>query len=44
MEISQEELKNIGESQTIELKKSLSLYKEACEALCGMINSDIKKG
>ena len=44
MEISQEEVKKLGESQTVEFKKSLSLIKEACEALCGMINSDLATG
>jgi ATP-dependent DNA helicase RecG len=44
MEISQEEVEKLVESQTVELKKSLSELKEGCETLCGMINSDITKG
>ena len=44
MKISQEEVRKLGEGQTVEFKKSLSLTKDALEALCGMINSDIAKG
>ena len=44
MKISREAVKKLIEGQTIELKKSLSLMKEASEALCGMLNSDISKG
>jgi predicted HTH transcriptional regulator len=44
MEISREEIRKLCEGQTIEFKKSLSLTKEASEALCGMLNSDISKG
>src|SRR5262249_38449267 len=44
MKINPEELQNLGERQTVEFKKSLSLYKEAMEALCGMINSDYATG
>ncbi len=44
MEISQKEVQKLIESQTVEYKKSLSLMKEALEALCGMINSDIATG
>jgi predicted HTH transcriptional regulator len=40
MQISSEEIHKLGEIQTVEFKKSLSLQKEAMEALCGMINSD----
>lgn len=34
----------MGETQTIEFKKSLSLQKEALETLCGMINTDDGRG
>ena len=44
MAISQEEVKYLGESQAVEFKNSLSLIKEACKALCGMINSDLATG
>lgn len=44
MEINQEEIKKFFESQTVELKKSLSEMKEGCRTLCGMVNSDISKG
>ncbi|MHB8105109.1 MAG: AlbA family DNA-binding domain-containing protein [Dehalococcoidales bacterium] len=44
MEISKEEILKLFEGQTIEFKKSLGLIKEASEALCGMLNSDISKG
>lgn len=33
-----------GEGQTTEFKKSLSLRREALEALCGMVNADCAKG
>jgi len=33
-----------GESQTLELKKSLSLIREGLETLCAMINSDFARG
>jgi ATP-dependent DNA helicase RecG len=33
-----------GETQSIEFKKSLSLMKEGCKALCGMLNTDIGSG
>ena len=40
MKMSSEEIRKLGEIQTTEFKKSLSLQKEAMEALCGMVNSD----
>jgi predicted HTH transcriptional regulator len=40
MQISAEGIRKLGERQTVEFKKSMSLQKEAFEALCGMINSD----
>jgi predicted HTH transcriptional regulator len=40
MQITPEEIQKLGERQTVEFKKSLSLQKEAMEALCGMINTD----
>lgn len=33
-----------GEGQSVEFKKSLSLRREAMEALCGMVNADCAKG
>lgn len=39
-----EELVRKGESQTLEFKKSLSLQREALEALCAMLNSDLARG
>ncbi len=33
-----------GEGQTTEFKKSLSLRREALEALCGMVNADCANG
>lgn len=33
-----------GESQTLELKRSLSLQREALESLCGMVNADAGRG
>lgn len=44
MQINPDELQKLGERQTVEFKKSLSLQKEAMEALCGMINSDYATG
>ena len=44
MKISLKEIQGLIEGQTIEFKKSLSLRKEALEALCGMINADAAKG
>ena len=40
MQITPEEVQKLGERQTVEFKKSLSLQREAMEALCGMVNSD----
>ena len=42
--INSEEIKRLGETQTVEFKKSLALQKEAMEALCGMINADSATG
>jgi len=44
MKISLKEIQGLIEGQTIEFKKSLSLRREALEALCGMINADAAKG
>ena len=44
MKIDSEEIRILGETQTVEFKKSLSLQREALEALCGMINSDSATG
>jgi len=44
MPISRDEIRNLGETQTVEFKKSLSSQKEALKALCGMINSDSATG
>lgn len=44
MKIDPEEIRKLGETQTVEFKKSLSLQKEAFKALCGMINSDSATG
>jgi hypothetical protein len=44
MHITRKELLGFGELENIEFKKSLSLTKEALEALCGMVNTDAGKG
>ena len=44
MRIDLEEIRKLGETQTVEFKKSLSLQKEGFKALCGMINSDSATG
>jgi predicted HTH transcriptional regulator len=44
MEISKADIVKLGETQAVEFKKSLSLQREAMEALCGMINTDYGKG
>ena len=44
MQIDLDEIRKLGETQKVEFKKSLSLRREALEALCGMINSDNAKG
>jgi predicted HTH transcriptional regulator len=44
MKIDPEEIRKLGETQTVEFKKSLSLQKEGFKALCGMINSDSATG
>jgi len=33
-----------GEGQTLEFKRSLGLQREALEALCAMVNSDLARG
>ncbi|NTU50211.1 MAG: ATP-binding protein [Desulfobulbaceae bacterium] len=38
------EILRIGETQEIEFKESLSLTKEGCQGLCGMINTEQAKG
>lgn len=42
--IDAEGIRTLGETQTVEFKKSLSLQREAFKALCGMINSDSATG
>ena len=42
--INPDEIRKLGETQTVEFKKSLSLQKEALRALCGMINSESSTG
>ena len=44
MKIDPEEIRKLGETQTVEFKKSLSLRKEAFRALCGMVNSESATG
>ena len=44
MKIDPDEIRKLGETQTVEFKKSLSLQKEAFKALCGMVNSDSATG
>jgi predicted HTH transcriptional regulator len=44
MQIDLDRIRRLGETQKVEFKKSLSLRREALEALCGMINSDDAKG
>ena len=34
----------IGETQSVEFKKSLSQMKEGCKALCGMLNTEVGAG
>lgn len=43
-QMTPEEVARLIESQQVELKKSLSLQKEGCEALCGMLNADAARG
>lgn len=38
------EILKLGETQTVEFKKSLGLWKDAFRALCGMINSEAATG
>lgn len=42
--VTRGEIRELGETQSIEFKKSLSLQREALEALCGMVNSHDAKG
>jgi predicted HTH transcriptional regulator len=44
IEITNRDIIKLAETQSIEFKKSLSLQKEAFEALCGMINCDAATG
>ncbi len=44
MNITLEEIQMIGETQSVEFKKSLGLQKEAMEALCGMLNTEGGRG
>jgi len=39
-----EKIIQIGETQSVEFKKSLSQMKEGCKALCGMLNTDMGTG
>lgn len=39
-----EKIIQTGETQSIEFKKSLSLMKEGCKTLCGMLNTEIGNG
>jgi len=41
---SLEQLVQRGESQTLEFKKSLSLWREGLKALCAMVNCDLARG
>lgn len=42
--ITSNEIYSLCETQSLEIKKSLSLQKEAFKSLCGMINTDSAKG
>ena len=44
MQVSRDELVRLGELQTVEFKTSLGLTKDALEALCGMLNTDLGIG
>jgi len=44
MSIDLSEILRLGEGQTVEFKKSLSLQRDGLEALCGMINADSAQG
>jgi ATP-dependent DNA helicase RecG len=44
MKTTSDDIRRLGETQSVEFKKSLSLQKEALEALCGMINTSNAKG
>lgn len=43
-EVSVDEVRKLAESQSVEVKKSLSLQKEGLRALAGMVNTDTGKG
>jgi predicted HTH transcriptional regulator len=42
--ISITQLQGLGESQTLEFKRSVALLKEACVALCAMVNAESANG
>ncbi len=44
MRTDMSEILKLGETQTVEFKESLSLQRQALEALCGMLNSDSATG
>ena len=39
-----ERIIQVGETQSVEFKKSLSQMKEGCKALCGMLNTEVGAG
>lgn len=43
-QLSADEVRKLGEEQNVEFKQSLSLRREAMEALCGMVNTDYGSG
>jgi predicted HTH transcriptional regulator len=43
-QMSSDEVRRLGEEQTVEFKQSLGLKREAMEALCGMVNTDDAHG
>jgi predicted HTH transcriptional regulator len=42
--LTADEVRGLGEAQTVEFKKSLQLQDEALRALCGMVNADAANG
>ena len=42
--ITAQDLRALGETQTLEFKRSLSLMREGFESLCAMVNSDAARG
>ncbi len=42
--ITMRELHALGESQSVEFKRSLALQREGFESLCGMVNTDAGRG